>query len=162
VGFNKTLGPLRTELRIATALWLVYSWTLALLRKNPKQRLAVGTAVCLLLTFLPEILLLSGGPRVGWVGETHTIQLQVDGMGCEACLHHVRGVLSEEGAIETTIDLDTGAGKVEVALGGGFNLTAAAEKLEKAGFYLKAVEQAAGAGPAAEGVSASPAGPSEL
>lgn len=158
------LGPLRVELRIATALWLAYSWILALLQKRPKRRLVVGTAVCAFLTFLPEILLSSGGPRVGWVGETHTIQLQVDGMGCEACLRHVRGVLSEEGAIETTIDLDTGAGKVEVVPGGGFNLTAAAEKLEKAGFWLRAVDAAAGGsgGPEADGASISPGGPSEL
>ena len=46
------------------------------------------------LTFLPELLVLSGGPPLAPPGENlEIIALKVEGMGCEACQTHVKGVI---------------------------------------------------------------------
>jgi copper chaperone CopZ len=144
-GFNKVLGPFRQHLRAATAAWLVYSWGVVLSQRRPKRQLFVGTMMCIFLTFLPEILSWSGGWQVGLISDRRSLAIQVDGMGCEACLHHVRQVLAEAGAVQTTLELDTGAGSVEVEGGGVFDFSLAAEKLEKAGFFLSARSESPGA-----------------
>ena len=86
------------------------------------------------------------GGLASWVeSDRRSLAIQVDGMGCEACLHHVRQVLAEAGAVQTTLELDTGAGSVEVEGGGVFDFSLAAEKLEKAGFFLSARSESPGA-----------------
>lgn len=58
------------------------------------RSLALSTAMCAALTFLPELLLVSGGPALAasTAGARH-VSLSVSGMGCEACQAHVRQTL---------------------------------------------------------------------
>jgi len=104
-GFNKVLGPYRTPLRCLAAAWLALSWLSACYRKQPKMPLVFRTLVCVVLTFLPEVLLSS--PDLAAV-QGQRVALNVTGMGCEACQRHVQGILTDSGALAAQVDWKTG------------------------------------------------------
>lgn len=144
-GLNKWLGPIRSELRMATGAYLASYWAWTLSR--PKARRRVGhlvftTSLYLLLTFLPEMLLWSGGPALAPpTGDAQLVRLQIDGMGCEACQTHVKGLLDRSGGVITSaVDFKTGRAEVYVAKGWGFfNVSALSEKLEYDGYMVEVV-----------------------
>lgn len=144
-GFNKTLGPVRPHLRAATGLWMGVSWYLAFKRGLPKRSLLFQTVIFLVLTFLPEILLMSGGPALAPpTDNVEVLKLKVDGMGCEACQTHVKGVLDQwGGVVESAVNFETGTAEVRVARQwaegkpGAFDLKAVAKRLEEDGYYME-------------------------
>mmetsp|Transcript_5856 Transcript_5856/g.13558 ORF Transcript_5856/g.13558 Transcript_5856/m.13558 type:complete len:465 (-) Transcript_5856:75-1469(-) len=156
-GFNNILGPLRPKIRAATGVWLAGVWvaqavgSLHIAPSGAKKaasccspphrkwgRLVMISAVCALLTFLPELLLLSGGtalapPTAG----AFVVPLDVDGMGCEACQTHVKSVLERSsGVISATVDFKTGKAEVVVARDWSFDATQVSRNLEVDGFFL--------------------------
>jgi len=159
-GFNKVLGPLRTPLRIATAVWGARLWYVYLSHSGPPQavrtetghgkssrqrlgRLLVSSAFCAVLTFLPEILLQSGGPALAppSVG-AERVALQIDGMGCEACQAHVQALLeSSSGIVSSSVDFKTGHAELFVAPNWSFDADAIAAQLEWDGYELRSVEK---------------------
>lgn len=140
-GFNKVLGPWRFHLRAVTLAWLLLSWVLLLRREKRapallRGRLARHSAICLVLMFLPETLRLFGGPAVAPpTAESHTVRIDISGMGCEACEAHVRSVLQRaSGVISGRADFQRGVAEVEIAPDWGFNLTDVLGKLEADGY----------------------------
>jgi len=130
-GFNKVLGPWRLHLRALTFVWLGYSWFGSFREKTDsdcckprRRRLIFNTLLCLALTFLPELLRLSGGAAIAPpTAGAKVVRLKVDGMGCEACEAHVRGVLDRSsGVISSRADFKGGFAEVEVAENWGFDI----------------------------------------
>merc|ERR1712070_882513 len=140
-GFNKVLGPVRSYLRALTFAWLGFSWLHSLLRGHSKKlcRLAMHTALCLTLTFLPELLRAAGGPALAPPVEgARTINLSVDGMGCEACEAHVRGVIeASPGVIGSHVDFERGTAQLQVEQDLGFNLEGLLRQLGESTFESK-------------------------
>lgn len=131
-GFNKVLGPWRMHLRALTFVWLGYQWFGTLREtkadseccKPRRRRLLFNTLLCLTLTFLPELLRLSGGSAIAPpTAGAKLVRLKVDGMGCEACEAHVRSVLDRSsGVISSRADFKGGFAEVEVAENWGFDI----------------------------------------
>lgn len=140
-GFNKVLGPLRLQLRIVTLSWLVYSWV-QFFRKPCMQsklrlRLILQTSLCLFLTFLPELLLLIGGPALDPTAAlgAERLVLDVGGMGCEACSMKVKGLLDQtSGILSSHVDFTTGKATIDVAKDTAFNFQDLVQKLTTAGY----------------------------
>ena len=66
-GLNKWLGPIRSELRMATGAYLAAYWVWTVTRTQARRKLRqliFTTAIYLFLTFLPEALVWSGGPAL--------------------------------------------------------------------------------------------------
>jgi len=57
VGFNKYLGPVRSEVRSVTVVWLGILWILTLRNGWGKRRVMLSTLCAVVLAVLPEILL---------------------------------------------------------------------------------------------------------
>jgi len=118
-GFNKVLGPWRTQLRSITSVWLAASWCLCIGKRWPRRRvcrLSAQTAICLALTFLPELLLLSGGPAMApSLDGAQIVKVKVDGMGCEACQLHVQGLMERTGGVVSS-NVDFNSGEAELQL----------------------------------------------
>jgi copper chaperone CopZ len=144
-GLNKWLGPIRSELRMATGAYLSAYWVWTVTRTPARRKLRqliFTTAIYLFLTFLPEALVWSGGPALAPpTGDAQLVRLQVDGMGCEACQTHVKGLLDRSGGVITSsVDFKTGRADVYVAKGWGFfNISALSEKLEYDGYMVEVV-----------------------
>lgn len=144
-GLNKWLGPIRSELRMATGAYLAAYWVWTVTRTQARRKLRqliFTTAIYLFLTFLPEALVWSGGPALAPpTGDAQLVRLQVDGMGCEACQTHVKGLLDRSGGVITSsVDFKTGRADVYVAKGWGFfNISALSEKLEYDGYMVEVV-----------------------
>eukprot|EP00961_Rhodomonas_salina_P219983 2973707-Rhodomonas_salina.1 len=144
-GFNKTLGPIRTQLRIVTAVYMAWSWFLAVRRGWSKRGLLARTIVFAVVTFLPEILLWSGGPSLAPpTEEVDVVTFKVDGMGCEACQAHVKGVIDGlGGVVASSVDFTSGMAEVHVArrwasksAGPMFDVSVMAEKLDEDGYFV--------------------------
>lgn len=145
-GFNKVLGPVRSYLRVLTFAWLGFSWLFSLRRGQSRKlgRLVVHTTLCLTLTFLPELLRAAGGPALAPpVDGARTVNLAVDGMGCEACEAHVRGVIEQSpGVISGHVDFDKGTAEFQVAEDWGFDLPDLLRRLGEDSYESKVVEGA--------------------
>ena len=142
-GFNKVLGPWRTELRSLTGLWLLGLWVLLWRRGWPRQLLRqvlFSTVLSVTLAFLPEILLLAGAPAIAPPLEsdnTELLEFRVDGMGCEACQTHVQSMVTfTSGVLQSHVDLATGQLSVLIAKDWKFDATELGTRLAKAGFEL--------------------------
>lgn len=146
-GFNKVLGPWRTHLRALTFAWLGYLWFGTLRSRDcckPKRgRLLCNTILCLGLSFLPELLRWSGGPAIAPPTEgAKVLKLKVDGMGCEACEAHVRGVMDRSsGVISSHADFQKGIAQVEIADNWNFNISTVLKMLENDGYEAEVVEK---------------------
>lgn len=142
-GFNKVLGPWRAHLRALTFAWLGYTWFRHLRTpgktdccKVKPRRLLFSTALCLSLMFLPEILRWSGGTAIAPpTNGAKLLRLKVDGMGCEACELHVRGLLDKSsGVIGSRADFKAGYAELEIAENWGFDMAAVLDKLKQDGY----------------------------
>lgn len=60
-GFNKTLGPIRGYVRIFSAVMLLLTFVVAVKGGKPQGALTRASITLAALTFLPEILVMSGG-----------------------------------------------------------------------------------------------------
>lgn len=141
-GFNKVLGPWRTLLRSGTAAWLAASWCLCIGKRWPRMRawrLLAQTALCLLLTFLPEILLWSGGPAMApSLDGAQMVKVKVDGMGCEACQLHVQGLMERTGGVvSSSVDFKAGEAELSVAKDWSFDFQEMAQRLEREGYSAR-------------------------
>jgi len=161
LGLNKTLGPLRPLTRALTLTWLaaLWVWTVRLALANRRRPMKNGsnkpagsdswvrvlaplvlrTALTVFLAWLPELLLLVGGPGLAPpTGDTETIRFRVEGMGCEACLSHVNGLLAHAGGVVSggVADLDEGVAELLVAKGWHFDAQELGRRLSVAGFEL--------------------------
>lgn len=152
-GFNKLLGPWRLELRLLTAAYLGGLWLLALRKRWPVKPLLLSTALAVVLALLPELLKAAGGPALAPPVDsaaTELLKLQLNGMGCEACQLHVKGVLERaDGVIAASVDFEHGTAAVLLASGwGNFNLTSLGAKLAYDGYEIvsSSVERAVLAG----------------
>jgi hypothetical protein len=105
-GFNKVLGPVRTYARLLTMSLILYSWWKAR-RVKAKSGLVLATFTFIVLTFLPELLLYTGGPVLAPpTDDLQVIRLRVGGMGCEACARHIKTVLdSTPGVVASSVNL---------------------------------------------------------
>ncbi len=146
-GFNKWLGPARPYLRAATAAWLGGLWLYALTRKSGakrKRRLLIGTLLTCVLMFLPEMVRAAGGPSMWPAAATPaqptlgTLELSVEGMGCEACEDAVRRVLNAQpGVVDVTkIDYKTGMASIRINDDAGYDEAVLAQQLEHEGYGL--------------------------
>lgn len=138
-GFNKVLGPWRFHLRLLTGAWLSFSWISCVRRSSGRavvRRLLLRTLLCLSLTFLPELLLWSGGPAVAPPTEgAQVLQLNVEGMGCEACQVHVQGVMDRMGGvIGSRVDFKAGRAELVVNKDWSFDFEALSRTLENDGY----------------------------
>ncbi len=108
-GFNKILGPVRTYARLLAMSLILYSWWRAR-QARAKSSLVLATFTFIILTFLPEILVYTGGPVLAPpTDDLQVITLRVGGMGCEACSRHIKTVLdSSPGVVASSVSL-TGA-----------------------------------------------------
>ena len=64
-----------------------------------------------MLALLPELLKAAGGPSLAPPvdGFSEVLHLKLDGMGCEACQLHVKGLLERsDGVIASTVDFEAG------------------------------------------------------
>lgn len=104
----------------------------------PRRHAAVSTILCLLLSYLPEMLLHSGGPALAPpTASTRELTLRLDGMGCEACQLHVRTVLERSaGVVSSEVDFEKGLARVLIADDWGWNLTAVGERLSHDGYEI--------------------------
>merc|ERR1719238_1385845 len=123
--------------------------------------------VTLALMFLPELLLMSGGPAVAPpTSQTEQIDLKLDGMGCEACQMHVQRVLEgASGVVGATVSFESGQASVVVAKDWGFDLNATAHQLANDGYEVLSAQPAGAAGSRSAGAAAlggARAGTSEL
>jgi len=147
-GLNKVLGPWRLHLRTLMFAWLSFLWFRALRAgsccKGLRRRLLINTAICLALTFLPELLRWSGGPALAppTIG-AKVLKLKVDGMGCEACEAHIRNVFDRSsGVIGSRADFKSGTAEVEIAEDWNFDITQTLRKLKEDGYEVEvAVEE---------------------
>jgi len=138
-GFNTVLGPHRATLRAATAAWLGWRWVAS--RRADRPKLLRATVVCAALTFLPELLRLSGGPAIApSFGEDALVRrvYRVDGLGCEACEQAVRSVLQRlSGVVSAVPDFHRGVVEIVTApTWAPFDEAAAALLLDRAGYPL--------------------------
>jgi len=148
-GFNKVLGPFRMHLRALTFAWLGYLWFRSLRSRDSecckpsRRRLVFNTILCLGLTFLPELLRWSGGPAIAPPTEgAKVLRLKVDGMGCEACEAHVRGVMDRaSGVVSSYVDFQKGSAEMEVAENWSFNISSVLQKLANDGYDAQLVEK---------------------
>jgi len=70
------------------------------------------------------------------------LKLQVDGMGCEACEVHVRGVMDRSsGVISSRADFQKGFAELEVAADWGFDLPSVLRNLKDDGYEAQLVEK---------------------
>lgn len=157
-GFNKLLGPLRPFTRAATATYLAIQWG----RSTPGKRrpLLLSTILALTLTYMPEMLLLSGGTALAPPADGAVlVRVPISGMGCEACQHAVASVLAtSSGVLDARVRGTDDEGIAEIHLNPkwGFNLSEVARKIVDAGFELDegvaaaAIERAARAAEVAE------------
>ena len=142
-GFNTILGPLRPYTRTLMFVWLGILWYRTI-RKSPSLApgfglLVVRTCITLLLAFLPEILLLSGGPALAPpTKDTRMVSFTIDGMGCEACLAHVNSILAtSSGVVSGRVEnLKSGAANLLVAKDWKFDVEDISSRLSIAGFEL--------------------------
>mmetsp|Transcript_1363 Transcript_1363/g.4738 ORF Transcript_1363/g.4738 Transcript_1363/m.4738 type:complete len:220 (-) Transcript_1363:250-909(-) len=151
VGFNKYLGPVRSEVRSVTVVWLGILWILTLRNGWGKRRVMLSTLCAVVLAVLPEILLqlprifplLSDSvPAVAApTRDSVELLLHVGGMGCEACQHHIQNILQQtSGVLDFFVDFRTGDAQVTVANDWGFNITALTKKLQDHGYELAAYD----------------------
>jgi hypothetical protein len=118
------------------------AWSLS--RPAPHRhlpRLATTTITFLLLTFLPELLLMSGGPALALPeGSGRVVRLEIEGMGCEACQTHVKALLDRSAAVvASTVNFSQGSAQVWVQEGWGnshFNLTEIKAQLAYDGYEV--------------------------
>merc|ERR1719327_1281965 len=83
--------------------------------------------------------MLGGGPALAppTTGDVELLKLQVDGMGCEACQLHVRGVIERSGGvIGSAVDFKKGTAEILVAKGWSFDAHALSARLEEDGYSL--------------------------
>ena len=67
--------------------------------------------------------------------QANRLELTIDGMGCEACELHVRGVLeAAAGVINTAVSFEAGTAALIVGNGLRFNLTGIIEQLATDGY----------------------------
>lgn len=139
-GFNKWLGPVRLPMRVLTLIWLGSAWKGLLLKprggagQGRVSTLVVRTAMTIFLMFLPELLQLGGKTSLKPLG-ANRLELTIDGMGCEACELHVRGVLeAAAGVINTAVSFEAGTAALIVGNGLRFNLTGIIEQLATDGY----------------------------
>jgi len=145
-GFNKALGPVRWQLRTVTLVWLALLWGWQLRSKQAATRrgmLALRTVLTLGLMFLPEMLLMAGGPGVApSTSATKTYEVTLEGMGCEACQLHVQRLLQgSSGVVSAEVNFKTGKAQVEVAENWGFNMTPIAAALSDDGYEVLSTKQ---------------------
>lgn len=156
-GFNKVLGPIRPQLRLVTGAWLAGSWGLHVLRRRPEKvpqaafsarqrnamlRLLWRTLLCLLLTFLPEVLLWSGGPGMAPdVQGAEVLKLKVDGMGCEACQVHVQNIIDRTGGVVSShVDFALGHAELVINRDWSFDLAGLKKKLVADGYDAEPIK----------------------
>jgi len=139
-GFNKTLGPIRWHLRGVTLLGLGCVWLMHLRSKTQQSqaKLMARTVFTLLLMFLPELLLMGGGPALAPpTGDIERYELQLEGMGCEACQLHVQKVLeSTSGVVGAEVNFKTGRAEVLVAKDWAFDINATQTQLTVDGYTI--------------------------
>merc|ERR1711871_216576 len=170
-GFNKVLGPWRTQLRCCTVAWMAGMWILAVRKGLPKSRLVCSSLLAVTLSWLPEILLVlgSGGgggvvsdaiqyigispTLVPWSGVAPSyagaeqITVRVNGMGCEACQLHVRTQLEmSSGVLSSDVDWRASKANLWINKDWGFNLTALASKLALDGYEIQLLLNGTGEG----------------
>jgi len=150
-GFNKVLGPVRPQLRMLTGGWLGVSCLLHFTRRCPEKipediwrkrqrtgawRLLLRTLLCLVLTFLPEVLVWSGGPGVAPdVRSAEVLKVKVDGMGCEACQVHVQSVMDRmDGVVSSHVDFATGQAEIVINRDWNFDMTELNRRLDADGY----------------------------
>jgi len=143
-GFNKVLGPWRTEMRTVTLGWLGMMWALSVRHRWPKLPLVFSTLLAVGLAWLPELLLFLGGAQWGGgiapavEGAEHVL-LSIAGMGCEACQLHVRSMLEmTPGVLGSSVDWASGTADIWVNPAWGFNLTSVVEALATDGYEAHA------------------------
>lgn len=145
-GFNKILGPWRTEMRTVTVGWLGVMWALSLRHSWPKLPLVGSTLLAVGLAWLPELLLMlgTGGGFSGIAPPTtgsQRVQLDIGGMGCEACQVHVRTVIDmSAGVLGSAVDWKAGKAELWVNPEWGFNLTRISAQLELDGYTTVGAE----------------------
>eukprot|EP00947_MAST-08B_sp_MAST-8B-sp1_P000199 g199.t1 len=88
--------------------------------------------------FPAELLKLGGGPAIAPpTQDVRTIELTVDGMGCEACEAHVRGVLDRAGGVVSSqVNFEAGKATVMVAKDWGFALDSVSSELAVDGYDI--------------------------
>ncbi|XRB03377.1 mercuric ion transport protein [Pycnococcus provasolii] len=139
-GFNKYLGPSRPFWRVVTLVY-VTSFVYIRARRMGRRALAFTVATVFLtalLTFLPELLLRFTGTSVApdAIGAV-TVDLRVDGMGCEACQTHVQSVLAAApGVVSATAKWTEGTAKLLVNDKWGFDLTTLRRQLADDGYEV--------------------------
>lgn len=132
-GFKKYLGPLQPYLRVLTLAGLALAWYGA--DEMTKACLLRQTVVCLMLTFLPELLNLAGAKQLLPENGSEVLSLHVQGMACEACAYAVRRALESTPGVQAAyVDYQGGA---QVLVTSHFDRAAAAAKLDEAGFGLE-------------------------
>ena len=114
------------------------------------RSLALSTTMCVALTFLPELLLATGGPALAApTTGAQRISLSISGMGCEACQVHVRETLltaSGAGVLDASADFTTGKAEVWVnpdwgGDGVGFDLDKVRANLAEMGYELEETQK---------------------
>lgn len=100
--------------------------------------LSVKFAVRFILCLVQELLKLGGGPAIAPpTQDVRTIELTVDGMGCEACEAHVRGVLDRAGGVVSSqVNFEAGKATVMVAKDWGFALDSVSSELAVDGYDI--------------------------
>lgn len=139
VGFNQVLGPLRPFTRVLTLCWLVilWSWKLRTKKRGHYAPLLIRTLGTICLAWLPELLLLAGGPALAPpTNDVVALALKIDGMGCEACQLHVNSILATSGGVVSggVIDLEAGLANIMVARSWNFDLEGMSRRLSSAGY----------------------------
>ena len=146
-GLNKSLGPLRPQLRALTAAYFVAGWVAALWQgkmgnRRTLLRLATASVTAGVLTFLPELLLAFGSTAIAPpVDESLvTLSFAVEGMGCEACAAYVRGALARaSGVVDAAADHERGTATLLVHPEWGFGdaaMAQVADGLAEAGYAM--------------------------
>lgn len=138
-GFNTVLGPLRLPLRMLTVAWLAFTWVQCIRKgcfETQKVKLYIQTSLCLFLTFLPELLLVMGGPAIAApMDGAEKLVLNVDGMGCEACSMKVKGLLDHaNGVLGSHVDFKTGTAELLVNKDWAFNVNDVSKQLTSKGY----------------------------
>ena len=89
---------------------------------------------------MPEVLLASGGgvAMAPPTDSSRELNLLVDGMGCEACQSHVRGVIERSaGVVGSEVDFTKGTAKLVVADEWGFDLARLSKRLASEGYEVQ-------------------------
>ncbi len=149
-GFNKVLGPIRGYVRSLTLAYFVYKWYQKVSKKSSARccntrHLILYSIMCLGLTLMPEALLqvaeLTKTSGLAIAPSTTNLERRaftVDGMGCEACVTHVRRIVEGfDGVVGVEfIDLDTGRMDVWVNNEWNFVEEKLDAKLDSQGYIL--------------------------